>query len=71
MSLTHSLTDSLTHSLLFSKLHDVTLACEDTNSKLVDIVTVANVDDEDCVGNRLLHIQEARFSHKGKLLFRL
>jgi len=28
-------------------LIDVTLACEDTNSKLVDIVTVANVDDEE------------------------
>ena len=27
-------------------LIDVTLACEDTNSKLVDIVTVTNVDDE-------------------------
>ena len=42
----------------------MTLACEDTNSKLVDIVTVANVDDEDRVGNSLLQIWELRFGHK-------
>ena len=30
----------------------MTLACEDANSKLVDVVTVANVDDEDRVGQR-------------------
>jgi len=29
----------------------VTLASEDANSKLVDVVTVAEVDDEDHVGN--------------------
>ena len=50
---------------------DVTLACEDTNSKLVDIVTVANVDDEDHVGNSLLEIWELTFRHKAKLLYRL
>ena len=44
--------NSLTHSCLVS-LIDVTLVCEDTNLKLVDIVTVANVDDEDCIGNSL------------------
>ena len=33
----------------------MTLACEDANSKLVEVVTVANVDDEDRVGNSLLH----------------
>ena len=49
------LPNSLTHSCLVN-LIDVTLACEDTNSKLVDIVTVANVDDEDCIGNSLLQI---------------
>ena len=37
----------------------MTLACEDANSKLVDIVTVANVDDEDRVGNSLLQILDA------------
>ena len=36
-------------------LIDVTLACEDANSKLVEVVNVANVDDEDRVGNSLLH----------------
>ena len=35
-------------------LIDVTLACEDANSKLVEVVTFADVDDEDCVGNSLL-----------------
>ena len=34
-------------------LIDVTLACEDANSKLVvEVVTVADVDDEDLVCNR-------------------
>ena len=51
-------------------LIDVTLACEDTDSKLVDIVTVANVDDEDCIGNSLLQIWELPFGPKAKLLFR-
>ena len=32
-------------------LIDVTLACEDAFSKLVKVVTVLNVDDEDRVGN--------------------
>ena len=49
---------------------DVALVCEDYNSKLVEVVTVANVDDEDRVGNSLLQIWELRFGHKGKLLFR-
>ena len=39
----------------------MTLACEDANSKLVDVVTVADVDDEDRVGNTLLHISKLRF----------
>jgi len=37
-------------------LIDATLACKDTNSKLVEVVTVADVDDEDRVGNSLLQI---------------
>ena len=45
LSLTDSLTNSLTDSCLVN-LIDVTLACEDDNSKLVDVVTVAHVDDE-------------------------
>ena len=59
----------MTHCRLVN-LIDVTLACEDGNSKLVEVVTVANVD-EDCVGNVLLHIWERRFGHKAQLLFRL
>ena len=50
-----SLTDSLTHSLTpwpladlmavnDANLIDVTLACEDANSKIVEVVTVADVD---------------------------
>ena len=34
----------------------MTLACEDANSKLVEVVTVADVDNEDHVGNSLLEI---------------
>ena len=70
LSLTHWLTDSLTHSCLVN-LIDVTLACEDANSKLFDVVTVADVDDEDRVGNSLLQISALRFGQKAKLLFRL
>ena len=49
------LTDSVTNSCLVD-LIDVTLECEDTNSKLVDVVTVVDVDDEDNVSNSLLQI---------------
>ena len=34
----------------------MTLACEDGNSKLVEVVTVVDVDDEKRVGNGLLQI---------------
>ena len=47
----------------------MTLACEDANSKLIEDVSVADVDNEDCVGNSLLQIWELRFGHKAKLLF--
>ena len=69
-SLPNSLTDSLTDSCLVN-LINVSLACKDGNSKLVEVVTVADVDDEDRVGNSLLHIWELKFCHKAKLLFRL
>ena len=65
-----SVTHSLTHSCLVN-LIDVTLACEDANSKLVEVVTVADVDAEDHVGNSLLQIWELTFGPKAKLLFRL
>ena len=48
-----------------------TLAFEDANSKLVEVVTVADVDAEDDVGNSLLPIWKLMFGHKAKLLFRL
>ena len=70
MLVTNSLTDSLTHCPLVD-LTDVTLACEDANSKLVEIVTVADVDAEDHVGNSLLQIWELTFGPKAKLLFGL
>ena len=49
----------------------MTLVCEDGNSKLVEVVTVVNVDDEDRVGNSLLHTWELRLGNKAKILFRL
>ena len=45
----------------------MTLACEDANLKLVDVVTIA---DDDRVGNNLLQIWTLRFGQKAKLLFR-
>ena len=49
----------------------MTLKCEDFNSKLVEVVTVADVVDEDRVVKSLLQIWKLRFGHKAKLLFRL
>ena len=49
----------------------MTLACEDANSKLVEVVTVVDFDDEDRVGNRLLQIWKLRIGHKAKLLAQL
>ena len=48
MLVTHSLPNSLTNCHLVN-LIDVTLACEDANSKLVEVVTVADVSEEDRV----------------------
>ena len=64
------LTHSLTHCCLVN-LIDVTLACEDANSKLVEVVTVAHVDDEKCVDNSLLQIWKVKFGLKANFLFRL
>ena len=57
--MTHSLTDCCLVNLI-----DVTLACEDAYSKLVEVVTVDDVSDEDRVGNSLLQIWKLRFGHK-------
>ena len=70
MLVTHSLTHSLTHSCLVN-LIDVTLACQDAYSELVEVVTVADVSDEDRFGNSSLQIWKLRFGQKAKLLFRL
>ena len=59
--------NSLTNSCLLN-LIDVTLACEDANSKLVEVVSVADVGNEDWVGNSLLQIWNLRFGNKDKLL---
>ena len=48
----------------------MTLACEDVTSKLVEVVTVADVDAEEHVGKSLL-IWELTFGHEAKLLFSL
>ena len=61
-SLVMLVSNSLTNSCLVN-LIDVTLACEDANSKLVEVDTVA-VDAEDQVGNGLLQILKLRFGHK-------
>ena len=42
----------------------MTLACEDTRSKLVEVVTVADVCDENRDGNSLLQIWKLRFGHE-------
>ena len=58
-----SVTPSLTHCHLVN-LIDVTLACEDAYSKLVEVVILVDVSDEDRVGNSLLQIWKLRFGHK-------
>ena len=52
-------------------LIDVTRASEYANSKLAEVVTVADVDDVDRVGNSLLKIRKVRFDHKAKILCKL
>ena len=42
----------------------MTLVCEDANSKLIEVVTVADVDAEDRVGYSLSQIWKLRFGHK-------
>ena len=45
-------------------LIDVTLACEVACSKLVEVVKVSYVSDEDRVGKSLLQILKLRLGHK-------
>ena len=57
---------SLTDSCLVN-LIDVNLACEDDNSKLVEVVNVPHVDDQKRVDNSLLQIWKLKFGHKAKV----
>ena len=49
----------------------MTLAFKDDISKLVEVVTVAHVDDEKRVDNSLVQIWMVKFGHKVEFLFRL
>ena len=49
----------------------MTLACVDGNSKLVEVVTVVEVDVEKRVDNSLVQIWKVNFGHKVKFLFGL
>ena len=44
----------------------MTLACEDANSKLVEVVTVADVDDEKRFDDSFMHFWKLKFGHKAK-----
>ena len=50
---------------------DVTLACEYSNSELVEVVTVADVDAERSVDDILVQTWKLKFGHKVRSLFRL
>ena len=63
-------TDSLTLCHLVD-LIDVTLACDDANSKLVEVVAVADDDAEKRVDNSLVQIWKLKFCCKDKFLFRI
>ena len=70
----HWLCLSLTHSLpncCLVNLIDVTLACQDAYSKLVEVVTVADVDAEKRVDDSLVQIWKLTFCPKFELLFQL
>ena len=49
----------------------MTLACEDANLKLVDVVAVADFDAEKRVDDSLVQIWKLKFGQKVKFLFRL
>ena len=47
------------------------MVCEDVNSKLVELIPVADVDVEKGVDDNLVRIWTLKFGHKVKFLFRL
>ena len=49
----------------------MTLACEDAHSKLVEVVTVADVDEEKRFDDTSMQIWKLKFGHKANFLFRL
>ena len=52
------------HSLINSclvDLIDVTLVCENANTKFLDVVSTADVDGEECVDDSLVNILRLRF----------
>ena len=61
MLVTHSLTNCCLVNLI-----DVALACEDANSKLVEVVTVADEDDEKRFDNSCMQIWKLKFGHEAK-----
>ena len=62
-------THSLTNCSLVDSTH-VTLECEDINSKLVEVVTFADVDAQKCVDDSLVQIWKLKSGHKVNSLFR-
>ena len=49
----------------------MTLACKDANSKLIEVITVADVDAKKRVDDSLVQIRKLKFGHKMKFLSRL
>ena len=45
------------------------VACEDPNSKLVEVVTVADVDDDQRFDDSFMQIWKLKFGHKSKFCF--
>ena len=46
----------------------MTLACEDANSKLVEVVKVADIDSEKRLDDCLVQIWKLKFGYKAKFL---
>ena len=65
LSLTHWQTHSLTHCRIVN-LIDMPLPCKDANSKLVEVVTVADVDDEKRFDDSFMQFWKLKFGHKAK-----
>ena len=62
-----TLTDSASDSDWLSDLTDVTLAFEDADSKLFDVISVADVDAEERVNDSLVEITKLRFGQEFEL----